>query len=141
MKSIGAIGASSAATQSVSAKRERYSTVTDRGMYEQAPVSVFAAGAEPHPTQDRIAVVTAAFGDGIQLYIADGATGVSDIPDKIYQITSDAITGIYNVNWTGNNSIEYVMDYTKYTRKITPSYVQLDHKTTEENVLSTEGGD
>jgi len=42
-------------------------------MYEDHPVEVFAAGAQPHPNQNRIAVVTAAFGDGIQLYIADGA--------------------------------------------------------------------
>jgi len=39
-------------------------------MYEDHPVEVFAAGAQPHPNQNRIAVVTAAFGDGIQLYIS-----------------------------------------------------------------------
>jgi len=48
-------------------------------MYEDHPVEVFAAGAQPHPNQNRIAVVTAAFGDGIQLYIADGAETVNDV--------------------------------------------------------------
>jgi hypothetical protein len=139
MKSIGAISASGAITQSVSAKRDRYPIVTDRGVYEEVPISVFAAGAQKHPTQDRVAVVTAAFGDGIQLYIADGATDLSDVPDTLYQITSDATTGVYNVSWAGNNTLKYVIDYTKYTRKIPPSYVRLDHKTTEEDILSTEG--
>jgi len=59
-------------------------------MYEDHPVEVFAAGAQPHPNQNRIAVVTAAFGDGIQLYIADGAETVNDVPESIYRITDDA---------------------------------------------------
>jgi len=77
-------------------------------MYEDHPVEVFAAGAQPHPNQNRIAVVTAAFGDGIQLYIADGAETVNDVPESIYRITDDANGGVFEPRWKEGNRIEYV---------------------------------
>lgn len=124
-----------------SAKKDTYPKVSDLGMYEDHPVEVFAAGAQPHPNQNRIAVVTASFGDGIQLYIADGAETVNDVPESIYRITDDANGGVFEPRWKEGNRIEYVKDFVRYKLKIPPSYKKLDHKTVTENVLEENGGD
>lgn len=138
---MGTTGLLTMGTGIGAAKPDTYPTVDDLGPFEDMTVDQMAAGAAKHPNQDRIAIVTAAFGDGIQLYIADGTRNLSDTPETVYQITQDAVAGVYEPEWKDGNRLEYVMDFTRYTRKITPSYVVLDHKTVTENVLDEEEGD
>lgn len=138
LKGAGGITATGAISTVVAGTKDRYPTVADRGAYEGKPISVFAAGATKHPSQDRFAVVTAAFGHGLQLYIAHGASSLSDVPSTIYQITSDASAGVFDLDWTGGNDLKYTMDYARYTRQIPPSYVVQDHKMQTEDVLSEE---
>lgn len=141
LKLAGAAGLTGLASGIGTAQQDTYPEVDDLGEYEDSPVDVFAAGASPHPNQDRIAVVTGAFGDGIQLYIAEGAETTNDVPETVYEITDDANGGVFEPRWKKGNRIEYVKNFVRYEVMVPPSYVELEHKTVTENVLEEIEGD
>lgn len=146
LKSTASIGAitsiPSVALAKGNAKKEKNSKRhTQIDIENEVPLRAIVAGARKHPSQNRIAFVTAAFGDGIQLYIAENISRIDDAPNEIYQITENSKTGVYEPRWKHGNRIEYVKDFIRYQRKVPRSYVAFEEKKIEKNVVKNKWGE
>jgi len=146
LKSTASIGAVTSIPTVALAKKNKKKQ-KDSKRYTQidiekaVPLRAIAAGARKHPSQNRIAFVTAAFGDGIQLYIAENISNVDGTPTEIYQITENSKTGVYEPRWKHGNRIEYVNDFIRYQRKVPRSYIAFEEKNIEKQVVKNKRGD
>lgn len=135
IKLAGVAGIAAVAPTTGSAKQPEYPEVDNLHSYDEEPVEDFAADYAVHPSQDRVAVVTAAFGGVINLYIADGAADETEVPETIYQITKDTDGGVFRPVWKEGNRLKFDKDLKRYKTKIPPSYKVLTHKIEVENLV------
>ena len=71
--------------------RREYPVVETK--YDDTPVGDIAIDAVKQPHHDRIAFTTIAFGDGYELYLAEGAASVENTPTRIRQLTENSAIG------------------------------------------------
>ncbi len=93
---------------------------------------------EFHDSQDRAAFISAAFEDGIELYVAEDVYDESDVPSQIYQITTDTAGGVYDPKWKSGNYLSFQKNLSRYTIQLPRSYKVLEHKLEEKNVVDAE---
>lgn len=88
-----------------------------------------------HPAQDRAAFVSASFGQGIELYVAEGVSSLSEVPSNVYQISDDLVGGAFDPEWEKGNRLSYQQNLSRVSVKVPRSYKKLEHKVEEESVL------
>jgi hypothetical protein len=96
--------------------RREYPVVETK--YDDTPVGDIAIDAVKQPHHDRIAFTTIAFGDGYELYLAEGAASVENTPARIRQLTENSAIGVFDIRWKKGNRLQYWHDGGNYVRKI-----------------------
>lgn len=91
LQGMGTISASSAVTGIVAGDQNTYKKHDTTEKLEQIGSQISF-----HESQDRAAFISAAFEKGIELYIAEGVSGRSDVPAEVFQITTETAAGAYN---------------------------------------------
>jgi hypothetical protein len=138
LKQIGIAGVAATGMSGMASAKKRYPTVDDLGVYEDAPLNVYAIEAAKQQHHDRAVFTTTAFGNGYELYIADGVSSVEDVPETVYKMTSSSLF-INNLEWLHGNRLRYEDDFQLLIRKIPLSNKMFEPEIVDENTLK--GGD
>jgi hypothetical protein len=117
--------------------RGRY-PIVEEGLYADAPLQVAATESAMHPHQNRAAFTSTAFGDGYELYLAEGVDSTSDVPEQILRVTESSFF-VNNLRWRKGNRLQYQRDFDMFIRKIPPSNKVFEPEPIEENAV--QGGD
>jgi hypothetical protein len=121
--SIGTIGALSLVPNQVSgaSKTRTGAPLDDLGPYEDATVDQMSAVYRSRPDTDQFAICTAAFGSGIELYLATGVTSPKERPEAVIPLTTDSEVGAFSPQWNGTDRIEYTQDYERKRAELLPN--------------------
>lgn len=133
LQKLSAVGAMVAAPSTAAAKQEEYPA--HRTSKE---LGIIGNQITFHHSQDRAAFISAAFEDGIELYVAEDVSDETDIPRIVYQITSETVGGVFDPEWERGNTLSFQKNLSRYSVKVTRSYKVLEHKMTKENVIDVE---
>lgn len=138
LKQIGIAGVAATGMSGITSAKKRYPTVDDLGMYEDAPLNVYAIEVAKQQHHDRAVFTTTAFGDGYELYIADGVSSMADVPEIVYKMTNSSLF-INNLEWLRGNRLQYEDDFQLLVRKMPLSNKMFEPEVMDENTLR--GGD
>ena len=138
LKSAGVAGMGLVGLTGSAAAKKRYPTVDEYGVFEDRPLEAYAIEAVKQPHHDRIAFTTTAFGDGYELYLADGLVSVEDTPKKVLKVTDDSLF-VFSPEWLKGNRLQYQRGFSTLVRKVPLSNKEFDPIVVEEDTLR--GGD
>jgi hypothetical protein len=124
LQGIGTTAVISSASTAVQA-RDTYPQVNHENVNESIGDLLIDSAANPRiaedPKHNRIAFVTNAFEQGLELYLADGVKSIDETASEIFQITSGSAVGTMDLTWDNRNQLEYWNDGKMYQLKLPPS--------------------
>ena len=96
------------------------------------PIAEVALQISYHPNQDRAVFSAGSFGDGLELYVAEGVSGEADTSSDIWLLT-DTDGPVLAPELTNDNLLKYNTDFTRFERRFPPSNRMFESEVIEED--------
>lgn len=140
LSSIGAAGVLGVGSFAgrASADREPGTEVTDLGEWAGVPVRQMSMAHAAHPTEDAFALATGAFGDGIELYLAEGAATARSVPETVSRLSTPSAAGAFGPAWADEGTLRYTQDYARKELDLGPSAQIADRSVIDPDVTDDE---
>lgn len=141
LRSLGAVGALSLLPgQALGASKTKLGTpLDDLGPYEKATVEEMSAVYQGRPDEGQYAISTGAYGNGIELYLAVGATSPKERPEQVIPLTNSSEIGVFAPQWTGESKIEYTRDYERKVAELSTDNTLESITVVDEDVSESDG--